>query len=240
MQDHEPSATGSIWSEDLAGGQLWKAPASSFPWDLQSPDDVDLAPRNPNVHRTRVILLSVLALAATSFVLGWTGGLNWPEFALELGFGPLVQKEIASETRPSAGINAVRKTSASALQTQSSAASVISVRPPASSPGGVHHSTDWTGTISPSARTNASPASIAVREHSEPPPLGPAPETRPTTIPGWTVIEVRDGAAVLEGPDGIRVARRGETVPGLGHVDSIVRWGSRLIVATTNGLISTP
>jgi hypothetical protein len=29
-------------------------------------------------------------------------------------------------------------------------------------------------------------------------------------------------------------------VPGVGKVDSIVRWGNRWIVATTRGLISTP
>jgi len=257
MQNHEPSAPGSIWSEELADGQLPKAPASSFPWDLVNSDDVDLAPRTPNADRVRVIVLSAIALAATSFVLGWTSGLNWPGLADTLGFGVPAQNETASETRPSAaitsagitsaGINGVRKTTS-----RSTAASGISVRSPVSSQAGAHHSADLTGSVSPSARTNTS---IAAREHlakehivrenlakenPEPAPLGPAPETRPTTIPGWTVIEVRDGAAVLEGPDGVRVARRGETIPGLGQVDSIVRWGNRLIVATTNGLISTP
>jgi hypothetical protein len=71
------------------------------------------------------------------------------------------------------------------------------------------------------------------------PPLPPAPETRPTTIPGWTVVEVRDGTAVLEGPDGIRMAARGDTIPGIGRIESIVRWGNRWIVATAHGLIAT-
>jgi hypothetical protein len=35
-------------------------------------------------------------------------------------------------------------------------------------------------------------------------------------------------------------ARPGQMVPGVGKVDSIVRWGNRLIVATSAGLISTP
>ena len=30
----------------------------------------------------------------------------------------------------------------------------------------------------------------------------PFPETKPTTIEGWTVRDVVDGVAILEGPDG--------------------------------------
>jgi hypothetical protein len=65
------------------------------------------------------------------------------------------------------------------------------------------------------------------------------PETRPTTIEGWVVREVVGGTAVLQGPEGVWRAKAGETVPGVGRVDSIVRWGSRWIVATSRGLIST-
>ena len=67
----------------------------------------------------------------------------------------------------------------------------------------------------------------------------PVPETRPTTIEGWTIREVNGGTAVLEGPNGIWKATRGDTVPGVGKIDSIVRWGNRWIVATSRGLIST-
>jgi hypothetical protein len=70
--------------------------------------------------------------------------------------------------------------------------------------------------------------------------LTPPPETRPATIEGWTLREVTNGTAVLEGPNGIWRAKRGDTVPGVGRVDSIVRWGSRWIVATSRGLVSTP
>jgi hypothetical protein len=66
------------------------------------------------------------------------------------------------------------------------------------------------------------------------------PETRPTTIAGWTVLEVRGGTVVLEGPDGVRTAARGDIVPGIGRIDSIVRWGNRWIVATASGLIADP
>jgi hypothetical protein len=78
-------------------------------------------------------------------------------------------------------------------------------------------------------------AAMALRQ-----PLVAAPETKPATIPGWTVVDVRDGTAVLEGPDGIRMAARGDSIPGLGRVESIVRWGSRWVIATAGGLIATP
>jgi len=66
------------------------------------------------------------------------------------------------------------------------------------------------------------------------------PETRPTTIEGWMVRDVISGKAILDGPDGIRNVARGEVLPGLGKVDSIVRWGNRWIVSTEQGLIATP
>jgi hypothetical protein len=66
------------------------------------------------------------------------------------------------------------------------------------------------------------------------------PETKPTTIEGWSVRSVYNGTAVLEGPAGVWAAARGDTVPGLGRVDSIVLWGSRWIVATSRGLVTTP
>jgi hypothetical protein len=70
--------------------------------------------------------------------------------------------------------------------------------------------------------------------------LVPVPETKPTTIPGWTVRNVVNGIATLEGPGGTWKAVRGDTVPGLGTIDSVVLWGNRWIVATSKGLITTP
>ena len=70
--------------------------------------------------------------------------------------------------------------------------------------------------------------------------LAPVPETRPTTIEGWALREVTNGTAVLEGPSGTWRVTRGDTVPGVGRIVSIFRWGNRPIVATSRGLISTP
>jgi hypothetical protein len=70
--------------------------------------------------------------------------------------------------------------------------------------------------------------------------LVPVPETRPTTIEGWTLHDVVDGTAVLQGPGGTFRVKRGDPVPGLGKVVAIFRWGNRLMVATSRGLISKP
>jgi hypothetical protein len=98
------------------------------------------------------------------------------------------------------------------------------------------------------ARNVATPQAVEqdVRPKTSPSPrqprakLTPWPDTRPTTIAGWTLREVTNGTAVLEGPNGVLRVTRGDTVPGVGRVESIVRWGNRWLVATSSGLISTP
>jgi hypothetical protein len=75
-------------------------------------------------------------------------------------------------------------------------------------------------------------------EETAPRKLTAVPETRPSTIPGWTVREVVGGSAVVDGPHGALRVARGESLPGLGKVEAIVRWGNRWIVTTERGLIS--
>jgi hypothetical protein len=84
-----------------------------------------------------------------------------------------------------------------------------------------------------------------IRDTMEPlvqtkPKRTPSPDTRPVTIEGWAIREVRGSAALLEGPDGIRSVVAGDTIPGIGRIDSIVRWGNRWLVATSSGLVTTP
>jgi hypothetical protein len=86
----------------------------------------------------------------------------------------------------------------------------------------------------PNARSKTSSALLHSREKR-----APVPETRPTIIEGWRVREVTSGEAVLEGPNGVWTAKPGDTVPGVGRIESIVLWGERWIVATSSGLIST-
>jgi hypothetical protein len=88
--------------------------------------------------------------------------------------------------------------------------------------------------------TETKPAAVALPPEKRPPNRPkPVPDTRPTTIEGWTVRNISGRTAVLQGPDGIRKVSVGEIVPGAGRIDAIVRWGNRWIVATSKGLITT-
>jgi hypothetical protein len=67
----------------------------------------------------------------------------------------------------------------------------------------------------------------------------PVPETKPQTVEGWMIRDIVGNTVVLEGPEGVWRVTQGDTVPGVGKVGSIVRWGNRWIVSTTRGLISS-
>ncbi|QIG95027.1 MULTISPECIES: hypothetical protein [unclassified Bradyrhizobium] len=228
MQNREPISAASIWPTDVTEGH---SPAQTADlWDVSNENhDAALLLREPFADRIGTALLAATALAA-SFVLGWTGGANWHDFASPAPVA-VAQKEAPvphiAETRPSpkneGRIESPRRTASNAdpAVTGSIPKSVANPRPQ----------------VVGAAPTTLNAQAMALGPKQ---PLPAAPETRPSTIPGWSVVEVRDGTAVLEGPEGVKMAARGDVVPGLGRVDSIVRWGNRWIVATASGLIATP
>jgi hypothetical protein len=61
----------------------------------------------------------------------------------------------------------------------------------------------------------------------------------PTVIKRWRVREVLNGTALLEGPDGLIGVSRGQMVPGVGRVESILGAGNRWVVATSKGVITS-
>jgi hypothetical protein len=230
MQGQQQNTLGQIEpGEDAAAGQVGEdptQPASIYPCDLssRSRDDV-LMLANGDGKRGRNACLGAAAFVAV-FGLGWAGGANWHRFSnIEVASNPATQKFTYLRRIPDSETKSAAKTDGLVRKTTSTTGSLGTPLAAASSRTAsvVQTNTNLTGAL-------AVPREMMVA----------VPETRPTTIEGWTVREVRGGTAILEGPDGIWTVTRGDTVPGIGRIDSIVRWGNRWIVATANGLIATP
>lgn len=190
-----------------------------------------------------------------AFCLGWVGGSNsYQVLNVSAALNPIMQKlnspgrvlgsekKIATRIESPGGSTAykpspdapnARKVSSSAAIAPDSA-----YRP---SPSAVRLTAIYLPPVSPITQENiVSPGpAAALRDERVLPRLTPTPDTRPATIEGWTVRQVYGGTAVLEGPGGVWRATRGDTVPGVGRIESIVLWGGRWIVATTEGLITT-
>ncbi|MCA1500251.1 hypothetical protein [Bradyrhizobium sp. NBAIM14] len=191
-----------------------------------------LAPGRP--PKLTICLVAAAALGA-GFALGWAGA--WYGPAAISALDPTAQVETAlrrmPDTRARGKAEGVRKIAsgsrtAPALGQPSTFIASVAPKP---------------GTKAPNAAQSADALEVDMSVTGSLQSAGPllaVPETRPTTMTGWAVLDVRGGTAVLEGPDGIRMAARGDVVPGVGRIDSIVRWGNRWIVATARGLISTP
>lgn len=183
-------------------------------------------------HRYRGLIMAAGAVVV-SFGLGWGCALTLSRPGMPIPTDPLARSaaETSSGAKKDTRNDAVRKVAAVAEQRQpasSGAASLAKVQPTSAS-------------IRPALSTPAALAptqvnmTMAARE-----PLVAAPETKPTTIDGWSVLDVRSGSVVLAGPDGVHTASTGDIVPGVGRIESVVRWGNRWIVATASGLIATP
>ena len=57
-------------------------------------------------------------------------------------------------------------------------------------------------------------------------------------IAAWTVREATNRRALLKGPRGLLEVRLGDSIPGIGRVEAILRSGTRWVVTTTMGVIT--
>jgi hypothetical protein len=68
--------------------------------------------------------------------------------------------------------------------------------------------------------------------------LGEPPQNlKPPVVPGWVLRRVYDGAALIEGRDGIIEVETGSITPGLGRIEGIKRQDGRWVVVTSRGLV---
>ncbi|MEH2510494.1 hypothetical protein V1291_001848 [Nitrobacteraceae bacterium AZCC 1564] len=81
---------------------------------------------------------------------------------------------------------------------------------------------------------------VAEATASVAPTPAPAPAAQPNRLPivdGWVLRQVLDGAATVEGRQGIFEVIPGDPLPGVGRVDAIRRQDGRWVVVTSRGLI---
>jgi hypothetical protein len=60
---------------------------------------------------------------------------------------------------------------------------------------------------------------------------------RQSVVQGWVLRRVYDGAALIEGRDGIIEVEPGVVAPGLGRIEGIKRQDGRWVVVTSRGLV---
>ena len=94
----------------------------------------------------------------------------------------------------------------------------------------------------PAAASSVTPSPRPVQASAAAPNLQasakPQAPAEPKKIADWTVREVIDGVAILQGRRGVIEVSVGDVVPGAGRVQSIARQGGRWIVATNTGVIT--
>ena len=80
--------------------------------------------------------------------------------------------------------------------------------------------------------------SIAQQKPAVPMVLGTPPSTlKPPTVPGFVLRRVYDGAALIEGRDGMIEVEPGIVAPGLGRIEAIRREDGRWVVVTARGIV---
>jgi hypothetical protein len=242
IADHDEGRVGQEQTDTRTGAdQAESAPATVSSWQdgirIDNRDRISTTGSRPVFRSTRIrfilatVLLALGCIGASSSFY-FFGRSNVSEQKVNSS-GPILGSEKAripvTTLEPRSGetiIGRVASATANAIDSHESVKNLSQAPSPPSAVTGQHTTTARTATKKDQAK--------AVGQ------LVPVPETRPTTIKGWTVRNVVNGIATLEGPGGTWKAGRGDTLPGLGKVDSIVMWGNRWIVATSKGLITTP
>ena len=100
--------------------------------------------------------------------------------------------------------------------------------------------TTTTAAVAPRPAAADVTGSIAARPQTPPgqlPAFDAQASLRQSVVPGWVLRRVYDGAALIEGRDGIIEVEPGVVAPGLGRIEGIKRQDGRWVVVTSRGLV---
>jgi hypothetical protein len=89
---------------------------------------------------------------------------------------------------------------------------------------------DITGSVTAKPQSTLAPGPGAT-------PEAQAAALRPSVVQGWVLRRVYDGAALIEGRDGIIEVEPGDVAPGLGRIEAIKRQDGRWTVVTARGIV---
>jgi hypothetical protein len=93
-------------------------------------------------------------------------------------------------------------------------------------------------TTQAAAATSDTTGSVKPQQQAVPMVLGEPPQNlKPPVVQGWVLRRVYDGAALIEGRDGIIEVEAGMVAPGLGRIEGIKRQDGRWVVVTARGLV---
>ena len=191
------------------------------PRDFSSPDRDEFLSLDPNGDRKRTMGLVAGALVA-GIGLGWLAFI-WSVPQIAALDPSLRKKQLPSipETKAAGKTEGFRKsTSTSGLQAPQGGSAVSAAGASIAAKPLARHRPEGltclpTRRVQPrrlSGKHQRTRRFVAVRE-----PMVAAPETRPTTIEGWTVLDVRGGRLFSKGPMGSGWQHAAKQCPGSGE-----------------------
>ncbi|HKS62305.1 MAG TPA: hypothetical protein VJT13_11435 [Xanthobacteraceae bacterium] len=234
-----------------------KITASATVIPLKKPEPAAAAAPAPQSRNARFALLAACVAIAASF--GAVGG--------SLGvakFGPMVSSSTVAPAAPIAKehlaeeVKALKDTVAQLRATTNKlgdnfAALKTSVTAASAQNGKIAEALERieksqaeqrkaaTAAAAPAVSTTEVTGSIAQKQAAAPAVpmvLGTPPTTlKPPAVPGFVLRRVYDGAALIEGRDGMIEVEPGMVAPGLGRVESIKREDGRWVVVTARGIV---
>jgi hypothetical protein len=146
--------------------------------------------------------------------------------ALKTGAEHATKLGMAQFNKTSERLDKVEKAQAepaAKLAKLSEAVEKLHAAPPAASAAPAAATKEVTGSISPPASAQAAAPKVEV--------------ARLPTVEGWSLRDVANGGALIEGRQGMFEVYAGDPVPGLGRIDAIRRQDGRWVVVTSKGLI---